>query len=229
MQMNSQLEIDVLLFDGFDELDAMGPFEVLRNAFEKVTLTSASGPEPIRGAHGAIVQSERPPAEQLDWLVVPGGGWTRRPAKGAWAEAQRGELPALIRQRHRNGARIASVCSGALLVAAAGVLRGRPATTHADDVDDLRQAGAQIVEGARVVDSGDIVTRAGVTSGLDLALWLVERLAGPAIANAVSTEIEYERRFVVWSGHESGCRTAMNSPMPAGQRTRRRSRAARSR
>jgi OsmC subfamily peroxiredoxin len=199
MQQNSQIRIDVLLFDGFDELDAIGPYEVLRNAFDDVTLTSLGGPERITAAHGAVFQTERQPGEQIDWLIVPGGGWTRRPAKGAWAEAQRGDLPALIRSRHQSGAAIASVCSGALLLAAAGLLDGQSATTHADDIADLRRTGAQIIDGARVVDNGNIITSAGVTSGLDLALWLVERLAGPAVAAAVSKETEYERRFHVWT------------------------------
>jgi transcriptional regulator GlxA family with amidase domain len=198
MQMRSQIRIDVLLFDGFDELDAIGPYEVLRNAFEEVTLTSASGPEVIRAAHGAVLQTVRPPAADSDWLIVPGGGWNDRAARGTWAEVQRGNLPKLIRSAHTGGTRIASVCSGAMLLAAAGLLTGKPATTHAAAIEDLRDAGATIIEGARVVDLGDIVTAAGVTSGLDLALWLVERLAGTEVVREASTEIEYERSSDVW-------------------------------
>jgi transcriptional regulator GlxA family with amidase domain len=84
-----------------------------------------------------------------------------------------------------------------MLVAASGILRGRPAVTHHGAIQDLLAAGAQVVQ-ARVVDSGDIVTAGGVTSGLDLALWLVERFYGSEIAHEIGVEIEYERRGIVW-------------------------------
>jgi transcriptional regulator GlxA family with amidase domain len=198
MQLGSEVRIDVLLFDGFDELDAIGPYEVLRNAFAEVTLTSASGPEAITAAHGTVLQTVRPPAADSDWLIVPGGGWNDRATNGTWAEVQQGDLPELIRSAHLGGTQIASVCTGAMLLAAAGLLTGKPATTHAGAIEELHDAGATIVKGARVVDLGDIVTAAGVTSGLDLALWLVERLAGPEVLREVSAEIEYERRSDVW-------------------------------
>jgi transcriptional regulator GlxA family with amidase domain len=84
-----------------------------------------------------------------------------------------------------------------MLVAAAGLLKGRPATTHHGAIDDLRAAGAEIIE-ARVVDDGDVVSAGGVTSGLDLALWLVERFAGVEIVHKVESEMEFERRGEVW-------------------------------
>ena len=84
-----------------------------------------------------------------------------------------------------------------MLLAAAGLLEGRPATTHHTALADLRAAGADVVE-ARVVDDGDVVTAGGVTSGLDLVLWLVERHFGPALAVAAERELEYERRGTVW-------------------------------
>jgi transcriptional regulator GlxA family with amidase domain len=84
-----------------------------------------------------------------------------------------------------------------MLLAASGILQGRPAITHHGAIQDLQAAGAQVTQ-ARVVDSGDIVTAGGVTSGLDLALWLVERFYGSKIAHEIEVEIEYERRGVVW-------------------------------
>jgi transcriptional regulator GlxA family with amidase domain len=113
-----------------------------------------------------------------------------------WAEVQQGDLPKLIRSAHLGGTQIASVCTGAMLLAGAGLPTGKPATIHAGAIEELHDAGATIVEGARVVDLGDIVTAAGVRSGLDLALWLVERLAGTDVAREVSAEIE--RRSDVW-------------------------------
>jgi transcriptional regulator GlxA family with amidase domain len=130
-------------------------------------------------------------------VIVPGGGWIDRSPQGARAEAQRGVLPAVLAELHRGGTVVASVCTGAMLVAAAGLLKGRPAVTHHGALDDLRAAGAEAVR-ARVVDAGDVVTAGGVTSGLDLALWLVERFAGPVVAHAVEEELEYEHRGVVW-------------------------------
>jgi transcriptional regulator GlxA family with amidase domain len=84
-----------------------------------------------------------------------------------------------------------------MILAAAGLTDGRPATTHHAAIEDLRATGARIVD-ARVVDDGDLLTAGGVTSGLDLALWLVEREAGPALAQRVAEDLEHERRGDVW-------------------------------
>ena len=83
-----------------------------------------------------------------------------------------------------------------MVLAAAGITRGRRATTHHRALDELRRSGAEVVE-ARVVDDGDVLTAGGVTSGIDLALWIVERFAGEDIANAVAAEIEHERAVEV--------------------------------
>ena len=125
-------------------------------------------------------------------MIVPGGGWNDRSGKGAYAEARRG----LITRRAQASAtprrrRFGSVCTGAMLLAAAGLLIGRPAITHHSAIEDLRNSGAQNVDGARVVDDGDIITAAGVTSGLDLALHLVARELGEEAALAGAAEIEH--------------------------------------
>ena len=195
------MRIEVVVFPGFDELDAIGPYEVLSHAFAPA-LVSLGEPGPVTGSHGAVLQPARalsPPDGTLDWLVVPGGGWNDRAPQGAWAEAQRGELPRAIAAHHAAGTRVASVCTGAMLLAAAGLLGGRPAVTHRAALGDLREAGAEVVD-ARVVDDGDIVTAGGVTSGLDLALWLVERLAGAEAAARSAAELEHERAGDVWRG-----------------------------
>jgi transcriptional regulator GlxA family with amidase domain len=74
----------------------------------------------------------------------------------------------------------------------------RPATNHQAVLDDLRAAGAEVIEGARIVDDGDVLTAGGVTSSLDLALWLLERFVGPFAALMAEKEPEYERRRTVW-------------------------------
>jgi transcriptional regulator GlxA family with amidase domain len=106
-------------------------------------------------------------------------------------------MPAAIAAAHRSGAVVATICTGAMLATAAGLTKGRPGVTHHGALDDLRAAGAQVVE-ARVVDDGDLVTAGGVTSGIDMALWLVERHFGAELADTVAAEIEHPRHGEVW-------------------------------
>ncbi len=191
------MDIDITLFDGFDELDAIAPYEVLRNAEAMgadlhATLVGAHGPGEVTAAHGTRIVVDRGPSDRPGMLLVPGGGWNAGGPGGARAEVRRGDLPALIARAHAGGCVIAAVCTGAMVVAAAGLLDGRSATTHHLARDDLRAAGAEVVE-ARVVDDGDVLTAGGVTSGLDLALWIVEREAGAETAARVAADIEHER------------------------------------
>jgi transcriptional regulator GlxA family with amidase domain len=198
------MRCEVILYDGFDELDALAPWEVLssfadlRDDFD-AALVSLDGAAPVRAAHGTLVTPHRALSESVDVLVVPGGGWNDRSDEGAWAQAQRGTLPQAVRERHERGALVASVCTGAMLLAAAGLVEGRHAITHHGAIDDLEAAGAHVVR-ARVVDDGDLVTAGGVTSGLDLALHLAERFFGAEAALAAERELEYERRGTVWRG-----------------------------
>jgi len=198
------MRVAVIVFEGFDELDAIGPLEVLRNAAAmgaadlSVELVALDGAAEVTGSHGLRVRTDgRLDPDRTDLLVIPGGGWNDRGAHGAWAEAERGDLPAAIAAASRAGAVVATVCTGAMLAATAGLTRGRPAITHHGAVEDLRASGARVVE-ARVVDDGDLVTAGGVTSGIDLALWLVERHLGADLADAVATEIEHPRHGEVW-------------------------------
>jgi len=203
------MHIAIVLFDGFDNLDAIGPFEVFSHARTygadlEVGLYTLSPQDIVRSSHDLRVEpdgvlpdseSETPP----DLVVVPGGGWGDHAEEGAWAEAQRGDLPAAIERLHSGGAMVASVCTGGMLLATAGLTDGRPAVTHHGALDDLRESGADVID-ARVVDDGDLVTAGGVTSGIDLALHLVDREFGPDIADRVSTEMEYEARGEVHAG-----------------------------
>jgi len=200
------MKIEIVLFDGFDEVDAVGPFEVLRNAQRHggvdadVALVGIDGAGEVAGAHGLRVVVDAGPSDHADVIVVPGGGWNDRSPHGARTEAERGTLPALLRAGAARGAAVASVCTGGMIVAAAGLTAGRPATTHHGAIDDLRASGAEVVD-ARVVDDGDLITSGGVTSGLDMALWLVEREWGRELADAVAREMEHERRGRVWRRH----------------------------
>jgi transcriptional regulator GlxA family with amidase domain len=197
------MDIDIIVFDGFDELDAIAPFEVLRNAEElgadlHPALVGLHGPGEITAAHGTRLTVERGVSDRAGMLLVPGGGWNSRSRRGARAEVARGDLPALLRREHARGSTIAAVCTGGMVLAAAGITRGRPATTHRLAQDELRASGAEVVD-ARVVDDGDVLTAGGVTSGLDLALHIVERFAGAEIAGLVAAEIEPERAGEVWA------------------------------
>ena len=198
------MRVAVVIYEGFDELDAIGPLEVLRNAAAmgaadlSVELVALDGAAEVTGSHGLRVRTDgRLDPDGTDLLVIPGGGWNDRGAHGAWAEAERGDLPSAIAAAARSGAVVTTVCTGAMLAASAGLTRGRPAITHHDAVEDLRASGARVVE-ARVVDDGDLVTAGGVTSGIDLALWLVERHFGADLADAVADEIEPPRHGEVW-------------------------------
>ncbi|MBV0902145.1 DJ-1/PfpI family protein [Haloarcula salina] len=200
--------VAVVCFDGFDELDAVGPYEVFENAARfgaswDVTLRSVRDAERVTASHGLRVEPDGPLAgTSPDLLVVAGGGWNARSDAGAWAEAERGDLPDAIAAARERGATVAGVCTGGMLLARAGVLDGRPAVTHGGALDDLRETGAEVVD-ERVVDDGGVLTCGGVTAGLDLALYLVEREWGPDVAAAVSAEMEYERRGDVFGGARS--------------------------
>jgi transcriptional regulator GlxA family with amidase domain len=205
---NTTTRIEILVFPGVDELDALGPLEVLRNAqafgakFETRIVTVEDHQE-ITGSHrlrfrpDALLAADGRP----DVLVVPGGGWNTRSAEGAWNAAQLGVIPRAIARLHGEGAILASVCTGAMLVAAAGLANNRHLTTHHQTLAELRAVGARVVE-ARVVDDGDIISASGVTSGLDLGLYLVERFANGEVARKVAREMEYERRDPVWKQAE---------------------------
>jgi transcriptional regulator GlxA family with amidase domain len=176
------MTIEILLFDGFDDLDAFGPYEVLRTAGLEVRQVTVEPAESVTSAHGTTVIPHGVLGNP-DLVIVPGGGWNDRSGPGAYAECRRGVIPDRLRERE---GRVASVCTGAMLLAAAGRLTGRRAITHHSALEDLRDAGAHVVEGVRYVEDGDVITSAGVTAGIDMAL----HLAGEQ-ADAVSREIEW--------------------------------------
>ncbi|WP_323675831.1 DJ-1/PfpI family protein [Halorubellus sp. PRR65] len=204
------MDVAIPLFDGFDELDAIGPFEVFENAVEagadlNVTLCTVDGADEVTASHGlrvgvdAVLDAAATGA--FDLLLVPGGGWTDPDAPGVRREYDRGAIPDAIAALHADGVAVASVCTGAMLLSKAGVLDGRPAATHAAAEADLRETTADVRD-ARVVDDGDVLTCGGVTSGLDLAVHLVAREFGSDVANRVTTEMEYEPTGDVHAGDD---------------------------
>jgi putative intracellular protease/amidase len=204
------MNVEILTFDGVEDLDVFGPLSALASAGFEVALVAEHGPRQVRTAHGTGLTAREPGAAP-GVLVVPGGGWISRSERGAWAEAGRGVLPALIAGRFAAGSVIAAVCTGSMLLAAAGLLDGRPAVTNHGAIDELSAAGARVISAARVVDDGQIVTAGGVTAGLDLGLWLVQRFRGPAAAVAAATRLEYTRTGYVWR-HPATVRTDPEFP-----------------
>ena len=184
------MKIEILLFDGFDDLDAFGPFEVLNGAGIDTRFVTVAPQDRVRTAHGASVVPHGVLGDP-DLVLVPGGGWHDRAGAGAYAEAKAGRIPHVLARRHATGRRVGSVCTGAMLLAEAGILQGRAAITHHSAIEDLRTYGADVRDGARVVEDGDIITAAGVTSGIDLALHLVARELGNEAAVAQAAEIEH--------------------------------------
>jgi transcriptional regulator GlxA family with amidase domain len=206
--------IQIVIYDGFDELDAIGPYEVFDSAARfgadlDVRLVTLDPVNVVEASHGLRVEpygtfssSDSPddPAspdnqDEPDVLVVPGGGWNDRSQAGAWNEVQRGDLPEAIARLYADAdeVTITSVCTGGMILAHAGVLDGRPATTHAGALDDLNELITDVRD-ERVVDDGKVITAGGVTSGIDLSLHLVERIADETTAEHVAREMEYERR-----------------------------------
>lgn len=183
----------VLLFDGVEELDAIGPWEVLRMwqtiTERDVTVRTASlDGAPVRCGmglaitpDGAIDQDGAP-----DLLVHPGGHGTR-PLETDAAHLER------LRALASTGTLMASVCTGSQVYAAAGLLDGLPATSHWGVLDELRQSHPEVDVRAdqRWVDAGQVVTSAGVSAGIDMALHLVERLEDAAVAASVARAMEY--------------------------------------
>lgn len=195
--------IAVVVYDGFDELDAVAPYEMLSAAANRgcdleVSIRTLEPAERVTASHGLRIEVNGTLDDaDPDFVVVPGGGWNDRSEASAWAEAQRGDFLDALRRLHDGGTELAAVCTGGMLLAEAGILDGRPAVTHAGALDDLRATDAEVVD-ARVVDDGDVLTAGGVTSGLDLALHLVGRLCGEEVAQTVATNVEYEPRGGVY-------------------------------
>lgn len=223
-RMNRLGHVQILLFDGFDPLDVIAPFEVLAAGSDAagedavVELVSAQGPRTVvGGTRGlALRATARLDPARPGYVVVPGasGPTTGDPDEGAetvpvlLARFGATEAVPLMRRALENpDVTVATVCGGSLALAMAGLIEGRTAVTHAQGMAVLEATGVRAVD-ARVVDDNDLVSAAGVTSGLDLGLYLLEREYGPRIAHAVEGLFQYERRGTVW-------RSAGRCPMEA--------------
>ncbi|OXM87826.1 DJ-1/PfpI family protein [Paenibacillus rigui] len=204
--------VQIVLFDGFDLLDALAPYEVFAAAgmysggAVTVELVSAEGKRSVpSGMNGPALEAQAAlDPNRSGIILIPGAsgkpaGDTEDAIPNLLKQTMKTGLPDMMKQAFNNKeVTVATVCGGTLLPAMAGLLKDRYAVTNHIGMAALGALGAIPIE-ARVVEDGPrLVSGGGVTSGLDVALYLVDREAGPQIANAVEKLFEYEKRGTVW-------------------------------
>ena len=184
--------IGILIFDGVEELDFVGPWEVLCAAADErpgtrvVLIAERDGPVTCANGMRVLPDVTTADAPQLDVILVPGGEGTRR-------EATNKALLSWITRVSGTATWTTSVCTGSLLLVQAGLCDGRRITTHWEFVPALREIGrAEVLDGPRYVRDGQLVTSAGVSAGMDMALWLVGQIWDPAYARRVQKMIQYD-------------------------------------
>ncbi len=179
--------IAIPIFDRITALDAIGPYEVLQRLPEAEVRFVGEKEGPVRtdnGMLGLMADAAVADTPAPDVLLVPGGIGTRAVVEG-------GAVLDWVRAVHPDTTWTTSVCTGSLVLAAAGVLDGVEATTHWASFDELRGLGAVPVN-ERVVERGKVITAAGVSSGIDMALTLAERITDATTARAIQLMIEYD-------------------------------------
>jgi len=186
--------VAILVFDDVEVLDFAGPFEVFAAADELGghalfhTFTLATKPGTIRARNGLKIVPdftlESCPSPHV--IVIPGGA-------GRHALMRLPSLHEWLRQKSRTAEILMSICTGSFILAAAGLLDGLRVTTHHDRLAELREFAPQfdLVESARFTDNGRVLTAAGISAGIDCSLHVVQRLAGPAAADATARYMEY--------------------------------------
>jgi transcriptional regulator GlxA family with amidase domain len=192
-------QIAIVVYPGFTALDFIGPYEVLRWLPDAEIRFVWHEPGPITADSGVLVNGATHSFAETpspDVILVPGGMTTV-------AHARDETLLDWVRTAHRTTTWTASVCSGSVILAAAGLLDGKRATSHWMALPVLKTLGASPVSDERVVHQGDIVTSAGVSAGIDLALWLAARIGGDDRAKAIQLSMEYDPQPPFDSGHMS--------------------------
>jgi transcriptional regulator GlxA family with amidase domain len=191
--------IGILIFDDAEELDFVGPYEVFTMINEVVQRSGKARPHdvlliaerdtPVRCAKGmnVVPHTTIDKCPKLDLLLIPGGQGTRREVKN---EA----VLSWIAKTSVSCQWVTSVCTGALLLTAAGPARRKRVTTHWGFVEQLRARGeaSEVLERVRYVRDGNVVTAAGVSAGIDMALWLAGQIHSPALARSVQRAMEYD-------------------------------------
>lgn len=182
--------IAILLYEGLTALDAAGPYEVLSRVPDASVVTVAKRAGRLRtdtGVLGVVADRSLREVRHADVLLVPGAG-----ERGVTAAMQDAETLDWVRRIHQRSAWTTSVCTGALILGAAGLLSGVPATTYWASRPYLRDTFGAVLAPGRFVESGKIITAGGVSAGIDMALHLAARLAGDQVAQALQLAVEYD-------------------------------------
>jgi len=205
------IQIAFVVYPGFTALDMVGPYEVLRNlpgaevrfVWHEVGPITADSGVLVIGATHSLTETPSP-----ELILVPGGPSTP-------VHARDEALLDWLRQAHQTAKWTTSVCSGSVILAAAGLLRNRRATSHWLTVSALKAFGAIPVGDERIVRHDNLVTSAGVSAGLDLALWLAGEIGGEGRAKAIQLAIEYDPQPPFDSGHLSKASTSTKAAATA--------------
>jgi putative intracellular protease/amidase len=190
-------QIAIVTYPGVTALDFVGPYEVLRRLPDTEIRFVWHEPGPITADSGVLVLGATHSFTETpspDVILVPGGMSTGQHARDE-------KLLDWVRRAHQSATWTASVCSGSIILAAAGLLSGKRATSHWLVLPMLKTLGANPVTNQRVVHEGDIVTSAGVSAGIDLALWLAAQIGGEERAKVIQLSIEYDPQPPFDSGH----------------------------
>ncbi|GFG87520.1 DJ-1/PfpI family protein [Mycolicibacter algericus] len=193
------MQIAIVLYPGFTALDFIGPYEVLRWLPDARVRFLWHEPGPITADSGVLVVAATHSFDETpspDVILVPGGMTTTEHARDE-------KLLAWVRRAHSTATWTASVCSGSIILAAAGLLSGKRATSHWMALPALKAFGVTTIADERIVVSGDIVTCAGVSAGIDLGLWLAGRIGGEHRAKVIQLSLEYDPQPPFDSGHMS--------------------------
>jgi transcriptional regulator GlxA family with amidase domain len=189
--------VAILLFPDVELLDFAGPFEVLSSAraltgehdrlFRVITVAETTDPITTRNGLVVVPATTLEHTPQIDILLVPGGAGTR-------AAMHNPNILNWVQERSRDAELTTSVCTGAFVLASAGLLAGRPATTYWESINELRSrfSDIDVRDNQRWIDAGDVITSAGVSAGIDMALHIVRRLYGADVARATALGIEYD-------------------------------------
>jgi putative intracellular protease/amidase len=204
-------QIAIVLYPGFTALDFIGPYEVLRWLPDAEVRFVWHEPGPVTADSGVLVVGATHSFDETpcpDIVLIPGGMTTIEHARDE-------KLLAWVRRAHATAAWTTSVCSGSIVLAAAGLLKDKRATSHWLALPTLKALGAKPIGDERVVREGDIVTSAGVSAGIDLALTLAGEIVGAERAKVIQLSMEYDPQPPFDSGHMSKASTSTKTAAAA--------------
>lgn len=206
------MQIAIMLYPGFTALDFIGPYESLHYLPDADVRFVWHEPGPVTADSGVLVVGATHSFDETltpDLVLVPGGFSTLQHARDE-------KVLEWVRRVHQGTQWTTSVCSGSVILAAAGLLEGKRATSHWAALPVLRTFGVEPVGDERIVDAGErIVTAAGVSAGIDLGLWLAGRIGGEAKAKAIQLSMEYDPKPPFDSGHMSKASAATKATATA--------------